>query len=242
MDELIIADQKYISSKHASEITGYAKDYIGQLCREGRVEARLVGRSWYVREAAIRDHRFGAENSPPEPEKIEPVVETALETSESPKYITDDSGVPEATTYFDTAAQMQEAWQGWFSKNKREEHAEEIEIQKIPDSSKEGAESGGEAPVFIQKMQESPLEQKEEKGEVVEKETFLEQERAAVKVKPVLARTRSPSYSVSKAVLVLVGAVSIIIASLGTGIFHLERSGATAAVVNYLAGVTLLTR
>ncbi|MHB1163603.1 MAG: hypothetical protein ACYCZZ_03760, partial [Minisyncoccota bacterium] len=60
MDELLIEGKKYISSKQAAKITGYAKDYIGQLCREGRVSARLVGRSWYVLEAAIQDHRFGA--------------------------------------------------------------------------------------------------------------------------------------------------------------------------------------
>ena len=59
MDELTIDDKTYISSKRAAQITGYAKDYVGQLCREGYVEARRVGRNWYVLEAAIRDHRFG---------------------------------------------------------------------------------------------------------------------------------------------------------------------------------------
>lgn len=59
MDEILIEEKKYISSKQAAKITGYAKDYIGQLCREGRVPARLVGRSWYVLESAIQDHRFG---------------------------------------------------------------------------------------------------------------------------------------------------------------------------------------
>jgi hypothetical protein len=59
MDELIIDDKKFISSKQAAKITGYAKDYVGQLCREGRVPAQLVGRSWYVLESAIKDHRFG---------------------------------------------------------------------------------------------------------------------------------------------------------------------------------------
>lgn len=61
MDELLIEEKKYISSKQAAKVTGYAKDYIGQLCREGRVPARLVGRSWYVLETAIQDHRFGNE-------------------------------------------------------------------------------------------------------------------------------------------------------------------------------------
>lgn len=58
MDEILIGEKKYVSSKRAAKMTGYAKDYIGQLCREGRVPARLVGRSWYVLESAIEDHRF----------------------------------------------------------------------------------------------------------------------------------------------------------------------------------------
>lgn len=63
MEEILIEEKKYISTKRASKITGYAKDYVGQLCREGRVPARLVGRSWYVLESAIKDHRFGNEQS-----------------------------------------------------------------------------------------------------------------------------------------------------------------------------------
>ncbi len=61
MDELTLDGKVYVSSKRASAITGYAKDYVGQLCREGRVEARQVGRNWYVLETSIREHRFGAE-------------------------------------------------------------------------------------------------------------------------------------------------------------------------------------
>lgn len=63
MDEILIEEKKYISSKQAAKITGYAKDYIGQLCREGRVPARLVGRAWYVLESALQDHRFGVEGN-----------------------------------------------------------------------------------------------------------------------------------------------------------------------------------
>ena len=62
MDEILIDEKRYISSKRAAKITGYAKDYIGQLCREGRVPARLVGRGWYVLETAIQDHRFGTKD------------------------------------------------------------------------------------------------------------------------------------------------------------------------------------
>lgn len=66
MEELLIDEKKYLSTKRAAKVTGYAKDYIGQLCREGRVKARQVGRSWYVLESDVRQHRFGsAEAGPP---------------------------------------------------------------------------------------------------------------------------------------------------------------------------------
>ena len=61
MDEITLEGKTYVSSKRAAQITGYAKDYVGQLCREGRVLARLVGRNWYVLESSIREHRFGTE-------------------------------------------------------------------------------------------------------------------------------------------------------------------------------------
>lgn len=56
MDELVISGKKYISSKRASEITGYAKDYIGQLARGGKVPATRIGRAWYVDEMALALH------------------------------------------------------------------------------------------------------------------------------------------------------------------------------------------
>lgn len=57
MDELVVDGEKYISSKRAARLSGYAKDYIGQLCRGGKIEAKMVGRSWYVKESAITEHR-----------------------------------------------------------------------------------------------------------------------------------------------------------------------------------------
>ncbi len=62
MDELTLHGEIYISSKKAAKITGYTKDYVGQLCREGRITAQLVGRNWYVHESSIRKHRFALED------------------------------------------------------------------------------------------------------------------------------------------------------------------------------------
>lgn len=47
-DELPVGDKTYVSSKRASEISGYAQDYIGQLARSGQIEATRTGGLWYV--------------------------------------------------------------------------------------------------------------------------------------------------------------------------------------------------
>ncbi len=89
MEELLIEEKKYVSSKQAAKLTGYAKDYIGQLCREGRVPARLVGRSWYVLESAIQDHRFGpqvVEQKNSTSQETAPTAWDPRQTWESPRY------------------------------------------------------------------------------------------------------------------------------------------------------------
>ncbi len=162
MDEILIEEKKYVSSKQAAKITGYAKDYIGQLCREGRVPARLVGRSWYVLETAIQDHRFGSEESDGE-KKAEKTLSSeslsAPETWEFPRYeaaateslpvINRLGGVDEAAVS-DEAKNLHDSWKEWFDhvsntlatvkeplqdaalQEVREEHEEEQEIVSVP--------------------------------------------------------------------------------------------------------------
>ena len=94
MDEITLDDQTYVSSKRAAQITGYAKDYVGQLCREGRVEARLVGRNWYVLESSIREHRFGSTTSASKHSDSAEAVSTAPEKAwESTNYTHESSPV-----------------------------------------------------------------------------------------------------------------------------------------------------
>lgn len=66
-DEIRVGDETYISSKRASEITGYARDYIGQLARKGLVDARRIGGLWYVSEKALLVYKREAEAFRPEP-------------------------------------------------------------------------------------------------------------------------------------------------------------------------------
>lgn len=133
MDELLIEEKKYISSKRAAKITGYAKDYIGQLCREGRVPARLVGRSWYVLETAIQDHRFGATDLQSEVKAsgiISDSGETVSSTWEPPRYessaedflppinrLRANSGLGEEDKEEHKASEhLQDAWKTWFDR------------------------------------------------------------------------------------------------------------------------------
>ncbi|MEK7100976.1 MAG: helix-turn-helix domain-containing protein, partial [Patescibacteria group bacterium] len=41
-------DKNFISTKEASELSGYHSDYLSRLCREGKVESTQVGRMWFV--------------------------------------------------------------------------------------------------------------------------------------------------------------------------------------------------
>ncbi len=125
MDEILIEEKKYISSKRAAKLTGYAKDYIGQLCREGRVPARLVGRSWYVLEAAIQDHRFGDTIESPAPVLLKGVGLTERDklslSSEFPRYETSvEKEIPFIDRLRNTEAEvsqhLQESWQAWFDR------------------------------------------------------------------------------------------------------------------------------
>ncbi len=57
MDNISLKGENYIkSSKIAAEL-GYTTDYVGQLCRGGLVAATLVGRTWYVSEKSIKEHK-----------------------------------------------------------------------------------------------------------------------------------------------------------------------------------------
>jgi len=55
--DLFLDEKKFISVKRASEETGYAQDYIGQLCRHGKIPAKLIGRTWFVNLESILEYK-----------------------------------------------------------------------------------------------------------------------------------------------------------------------------------------
>ncbi len=60
-DEVEIEGVQYISSKRASELSGYAQDYIGQLARGGYIDAKRIGGLWHVSLASVNEHEKKAE-------------------------------------------------------------------------------------------------------------------------------------------------------------------------------------
>jgi len=53
--------KKYISARRVAEKYGYNPDYIGQLARNGNIDAKLVGRNWFVHEPSVVEHKINAE-------------------------------------------------------------------------------------------------------------------------------------------------------------------------------------
>jgi len=175
MDEITIGDKVYVSSKRAAKITGYAKDYVGQLCREGRVEARLVGRNWYVLESAIREHRFGAKEE--EPEEA-PVVEeqTPISTwkqpeyvAEAPRYVPEFAPKPqqEASAGIPAIEDMQSAWREWFEgRQQAPEPIEETPEASVPEPEETVVEEQEEEIVLISRISEPAEASAEEEVEI----------------------------------------------------------------------------
>lgn len=57
MEHLDIGEKKYMKVSSAARETGYTTDYIGQLSRAKKIDAKLVGRTWYVAYDELLAHR-----------------------------------------------------------------------------------------------------------------------------------------------------------------------------------------
>ncbi len=255
MDELTIGDKVYISSKGAAKLTGYAKDYIGQLCREGRVEARLVGRNWYVLEASIREHRFGEEPEPIKDEKeVLPVPETAGTPWVEPEYIVETPSFipvlslkPEVVEEVQSpvVADMQSAWNEWFSGKSTEpkvEAAEEV-LEVAPEEEPIVSEEIPEEPVVFE--EEEPVEEEIQLHRVHEEGPQEVREVVEEEPEPIVEtphQGKKSSRLILKSVFALVAVLAMVIGVIGTGSVEIITHGNTASVlqpyIEYLEGTS----
>ena len=45
MQSVVLNGKKFIKASEAAKAAGYTADYVGQLCRNEKIDAQLVGRS-----------------------------------------------------------------------------------------------------------------------------------------------------------------------------------------------------
>ncbi|MFM2381735.1 MAG: hypothetical protein RLZZ76_502 [Candidatus Parcubacteria bacterium] len=57
MDVLVLEGKNYVKSSVIARELGYTSDYVGQLCRSGKVDAKLFGKTWYVEKSSIDGHK-----------------------------------------------------------------------------------------------------------------------------------------------------------------------------------------
>src|SRR3989338_6312597 len=66
--DIFSSGKEYISASRAAQKSGYASDYIGQLCRSGKIAGKLIGRTWYIDYAELvkykKTRKLGKERAP----------------------------------------------------------------------------------------------------------------------------------------------------------------------------------
>jgi hypothetical protein len=72
-EELNLEGKTFISAKRASELTGYTRDYVGQLARGGKIEARRIDRVWFIERDSLLAHKVQADQYVPTPPPVSPV-------------------------------------------------------------------------------------------------------------------------------------------------------------------------
>ena len=53
-DEIFFSGKRYISAGSAAPSVDFTRDYVARLCREGKIEARRVGKQWYVEMESLK--------------------------------------------------------------------------------------------------------------------------------------------------------------------------------------------
>lgn len=57
MQKISFGERDYVKASEVAKRFKYTQDYVGQLCRGKKVDARLVGRVWYVNVDSVTDYR-----------------------------------------------------------------------------------------------------------------------------------------------------------------------------------------
>jgi len=234
MDELTLDGETYVSSKRAAKLTGYAKDYVGQLCREGSVEAKKVGRSWYVLESSILEHRFGGGEEQEEVEAEERSAPSPVSDWERPSYTPEEQQLipamdqavkEERAEVAKSIADMQTAWQEWFEQKGEPQEAllESPEVMDAREHEQEELYEEEDVAIPFKRIEEDPepVEEEVEVEEIPIQKIVVPKEAPAPVAPPVtrehIVAAKQPVSVVAAAVLVAVALLVVALAYVGTG-------------------------
>jgi hypothetical protein len=76
MESVVFDGKEYVKASVLAQKFRYTQDYLGQLCRGRKVDARLVGRAWYINLESLEKHRAGKYKPP-----VQPAGETVKKAS-----------------------------------------------------------------------------------------------------------------------------------------------------------------
>lgn len=93
MDKVSVEGKEYVKAASVARELGYTRDYIGQLCRAKKIDAQLVGRSWYVYVPSLEAHKKSRYQSVRMPDSL--VVSTEQNTAAISKTFLESEAVSE---------------------------------------------------------------------------------------------------------------------------------------------------
>ena len=67
MDKVVLDGIEYVKASAAAKQFHYTSDYVGQLCRAKKIDARLVGRTWFVCPESLKEHKKATHQKSTEP-------------------------------------------------------------------------------------------------------------------------------------------------------------------------------
>jgi hypothetical protein len=91
---MIIEGKEYISSRRAAEIGKYSNDYIGQLCRGGKIQARMIGRSWHVDSRSFESYMNTIREVKKHPPMHKKIIVSEMRVLQAPTKIIEQTQAP----------------------------------------------------------------------------------------------------------------------------------------------------
>ena len=92
----MIEGKEFVKASKLAKDFGYTSDYIGQLCRGGKVDAQLIGRSWYVELSSLHSHKDNRYKTTVKNNEPQIGYEVSIKTDDSGDETTDPEVVTES--------------------------------------------------------------------------------------------------------------------------------------------------